>query len=131
MQKTMRVRFIILALLLTASIVPNLGIQVNTFGFSWNFYRIVIVSMVLVTLVLFRGELQIRRQKGFLLWMGFLVVWFVYGLIQIISFPYADMSRGMQELFTILCAIFVFYIFSCISIDREEYERLMRIVLSR
>ncbi len=128
MQKTMRVRFIILALLLTASIVPNLGIQVNTFGFSWNFYRIVIVSMVLVTLVLFRGELQIRRQKGFLLWMGFLVVWFVYGLIQIISFPYADMSRGMQELFTILCAIFVFYIFSCISIDREEYERLMRIV---
>ena len=60
--------------------------------------------------------------------MGFLVVWFVYGLIQIISFPYADMSRGMQELFTILCAIFVFYIFSCISIDREEYERLMRIV---
>ena len=82
----MRVRFIILALLLTASIVPNLGIQVNTFGFSWNFYRIVIVSMVLVTLVLFRGELQIRRQTGFLLWRGFLVVWYVYGLLQIISF---------------------------------------------
>ncbi len=128
MRNTMRVRFVILALLLIASIVPNLGFQVNTFGFSWNFYRMIIAAAVIVTLVLFRGELEIRQQRGFLLWMGFLVAWFIYGLIQIVTFPYADLSRGMQELFTLLCALFVFYIFSCIRIDREEYERLLRLV---
>ena len=127
MRHSVRIRFVLMALLLTASIVPNLGFEVNTFGFYWNFYRLTVVLVTLLILVLFRWEVRIMDRKSFLRWMGFMVIWLLYGGVLLVLSPYADGSRGIQELFTILCGLMVLFGYSCFDPSEREIEWLLRI----
>ncbi len=127
MKRTVRIRFVLLALLLVASIVPNMGFEVNTFGFHWNFYRIVVVLVTLCILILFRGEIRITERRGFLRWMAFFLLWLAYGAVLMVVSTYADKSRGVQELFTILCALLTFFGYSCFDPSEKEIEWLLRI----
>ena len=128
MKRTVRTRFVLMALLLTASILPNLGFEVNTFGFYWNFYRAAVFLVTLLTLILFRGEIRITERGSFLGWMGLLTAWIVYGGILFVASPYTDKSRGFLELFSILCGLLVFFGFSGFEVTDREIEWLLRIV---
>ena len=128
MRFTVRIRFVLLALLLTASILPNLGFEINTFGFYWNFYRAAVFLVTLLILVLFRGEIRIKNRGIFLGWMSFLLIWIVYGGILFVLSPYTDRSRGFLELFSLLCGLLVFFGFSGFEVTEREIEGLLRIV---
>ena len=124
----MRTRLVIASLLIAASAIPNLGFEFNTFGFYWTFYRIVVVFLALITLILYRGEVKITARKESLLWMGFLLVWLVYGAVLLVASPYSDMNRGTLELFSILCGLLSFFILSRLKLSDREIEGMLRVV---
>ena len=128
MKRTVQIKFLLPALLLLASIIPNLGFEINTFGFTWNFYRIVAVGAAFVMLILFRGEIRIGERREFLLWMGFFTIWLFYGAVLLVASPYSDKSRGSLELLTLFCALLVFYCFSGFSLSKQDLEGLFRVV---
>ncbi|MBR6172211.1 MAG: hypothetical protein IKQ49_03450 [Eubacterium sp.] len=128
MNKSVRIGFLLLALLLLASIIPNLGIEINTFGFYWNFFRLVVVLSAFIMLILFRGEIRVGERKGFLFWIAFFGIWLLYGGILLVASPYSDKSRGVQELFSVFCALLVFYCFSRFDLSGQEMEGLLRVV---
>ena len=128
MRREVRIRFVIAAMLVAASILPNLGFQVNTFGFSWNFYRVVIVISMVLILILSRGSFSIANRKSFLSWMAFFLFWIAYGVALLVISKYAERSRGMQEMFAIACGLLVFFGFSGLSLSTREREWLLRIL---
>ncbi len=123
-----RTCLIIAALLLAASTIPNIGIELNTFGFYWNLYRVMVVLLSLVTLFIFRGEVSMAQKGSFRKWMVFLFFWFVYGVISLVVSPYADPHRGLQELLSVFCGMLCFYIFSNLHLNEKEIEQLLRLL---
>jgi len=128
MRQPVRLRLIIAAVLLLASALPDIGIQINTFGFYWTFYRVAVVALALITLVTCRGEIRLPGRKEAVVWMGFLLVWFIYGLLLMFLSPYADAHRGLQELLSIFSGILAFYILTGLSLSRSEIEILLRLL---
>ena len=128
MRQPVRLRLVIASLLIAASAIPNLGFEINTFGFYWTFYRIVVVFLALITLILYRGEVKITARKEGLLWMGFLLVWLVYGAVLLVASPYSDMNRGTLELFSVLCGLLSFFILSRLKLTDREIEGIFKVV---
>ena len=127
-RRPVRLRLIMAAILIVASTLPNLGIQINTFGFYWTFYRLAVVVLALITLIAYRGEVRITGRREALAWMGFLLIWFFYGAAMLVASPYADSHRGLQELLSIMSALLCFYVITGLKLMDEEIEWLLRIL---
>jgi len=127
-RRSVRLGLVIAALLIAASAIPSLGFEVNTFGFNWTFYRGVVVLLSVVTLILYRGEIRITARKENLLWMGFMLIWLIYGAVLLVVSPFSDPGRGTLELFSILCGLLSFYILSGLRLTDREIETLLRVL---
>ena len=128
MRQPVRLRLIMAGLLVAASAVPNLGNSINKFSSVLNFYRLAVVILALFTLIIYRGEVRISGRRSFVLWMGFLLAWLIYGVVLLGLSPYADINRGSRELFSILCGLFSFYILSNLRLTEEEIEKVFRVL---
>ena len=128
MRQPVRLRLIIAAVLLLASALPDIGIQINTFGFNWTFYRAAVVVLALVTVVTCRGEIRLPGRREAVIWMAFLLIWFIYGLVLMFLSPYADTHRGLQELLSIFSGILAFFILTGLRLSRSEIEFLLRLL---
>ena len=127
-RQPVRARLLVAAVLLLAAALPNLGVEINTFGFYWNFYRIAIVVLALSTLFLYRGAIRFSGGREAFVWMGFLLVWLIYGGILMVVSPYADPHRGLQELLSVLSGLLAIYILTGLSLSDDEIEMLLRMV---
>ncbi len=116
------------SLLIVASAVPTLDNFINPISSLLNFYRLVVVFLAILTLIIFRGEVRLSGRRSFNHWMGFLLVWVLYGVILLIAAPYAEPDRGSRELFSILCGAFCFYILSNLHLTKDEIETVLRVL---
>lgn len=92
---------ILLILITVFSIIPNIGLIFNTFGFHWTVYRIVIVIAFVLSILIRNGRIKLNQRAFTERFAAILLIWVLYGLILLILSEYSNKHEGLVELLSI------------------------------
>ncbi len=104
------IKRIILCFVVFASLIPNIGIKLVTFGFTWTFYRFIIPLSLFICLSLrSTSKIKIRTQEHNN-WIKMMVFWLLYGILIMFISSYRDFHNGFIELLSLFNGIVYLYL---------------------
>ena len=120
---------IIIFLLVFTTLIPDIGIRINTFGFNWTLLRAATPLCILLWLITRRRDtvpMADRRLRN--LWCGFMLIWVVYGAILMVVSPYRDIHGGFIELLTLFNGLVGIYILTSLTEKREDLQLILDVI---
>ena len=118
----------LLCLLIISSLIPDIGKSINTAGFYWTFYRIVVVLASLYFLVINHFIIRINLQKLTGRWIAFLDIWILYGFAILVISNYSDVHNGMLEILSILLGMLTIWNIHILELGTEEIKRIKKLI---
>lgn len=126
MRLTLR-KFLIF-LLVFASLIPNIGIKVNTFGFNWTLYRASIVVGIFLFMQLSKNRERLIPRPPCKWWITLMGWWILYGIVLLIVSPYKDLHKGFVELMSLFNGLVCIWILTSVLQEARDLEQIISIV---
>lgn len=121
-------RHLLIDLIVISSIIPNLGIKFTTFGFTWTFYRTVVLVCIFIYFQMRNKKDALIRRASYRQWKFFMSGWILYGSILMLLSPYRDFHNGFIELLSLFNgAACMFLLLSSIH-NEDDIEHLMNLI---
>ena len=112
----------VLCLALILSLIPDIGIKVSTFGFTWTVYRAFCFFSVFYLLL--HNAVIIRYERGSVSYgtVFVLLFWIIHGLISLAVSHYSDKHSGLIELLSVINGLCVCLVIACLVQEEEDVE---------
>lgn len=128
MRFTFTLRKFLIFLLVFASMVPDIGIKVNTFGFNWTLYRVSIVVSIFLYIQLSKNRKRLIVRPARKWWITLMGWWVLYGTVLLIISPYRDLHKGFIELVSLFNGLVCIWILTSVLQEACDLEQIIGIV---
>lgn len=119
---------LLIFLLVFSSLIPDLGIKINTFGFNWTFYRFTVLVCILIYLQMHKDSNRLVKKSAYQKWKHLMVGWVIYGAILMVISPYKDPHNGFIEILSIFNGAACLLILLSVIQDEADVNQMISII---